>query len=96
VAVAVNCRVAPTATLGVDDVTEIDVSVLAGGGTVLPVPEHPVFAITSGSDRRQARRENDERRRMATCMNLPNMNLPKLIPQEERVSERRVSEERAR
>jgi hypothetical protein len=75
--VAVNCRVEPTATLGADDVTEIDVSVLAGGGVLLEPPEHPVFAITSGSDNRQARMENDERRRMATCMNLPNINFPK-------------------
>ncbi len=69
-AVAVNCRVAPTTTLGVDEVTETDVSVL-GGGTVLAPPPHPVFAITSGREQRQARMEISGRRRMATCMNLP-------------------------
>ena len=67
---AVNCRVAPTTTLGVDEVTETEVNVL-GGGTVLATPPHPVFAITSGSDKKQARMESKERRRMATCINLP-------------------------
>jgi hypothetical protein len=73
--VAVNCRVAPTATLGVDEVTEIDVRVLVAGA--LATPPHPVFAITSGSDKKQARTESKERRRMATCMNLPISNFPK-------------------
>lgn len=61
-AVAVNCRVAPTATLGVDEVTETDARVLFGGGTVLETPRHPVFTITSGRKRRQTRMESKERR----------------------------------
>jgi hypothetical protein len=73
--VAVNCRVPPTTTLGVDEVTETDARVLIGG--VLATPPHPVLAITSGSDRRQARVESGERRRMVTWLNLPDIKFPK-------------------
>jgi hypothetical protein len=76
VAVAVNCRVAPTATLGADEVTETDARVLTGGG-VPATPPHPVLAITSGRTKRQARMANNEPRRMAKCINLPNINFPK-------------------
>jgi hypothetical protein len=65
VAVAVNCRVAPTATLGVDDATETDVSVLFGGGLLEEPPAHAVLAITSEREKRKAGMENNQRRGMA-------------------------------
>jgi hypothetical protein len=66
---AVNCCVAPTATVGVDDVTETDVSVLGGGTVWLEPPPHPVFAITSGREKRQAGMKSEKRRRRVdTCV----------------------------
>jgi hypothetical protein len=65
----VNCRVPPTTTLGVDEVTETDARVLIGG--VLATPPHPVFTISSGRKKRQTRMENNEPRRMAKCISPP-------------------------
>lgn len=65
---AVNCCFAPTATLALDGATETDLSVLVGvgvGGIALPL-EHPVFAITSESKKKEAEMESNQRRRMAT------------------------------
>jgi hypothetical protein len=65
---AVNCCVAPTATVRVDDVTETDVSVLGGGMVWLEPPPHPVYAITSGRKKRQVGIESEKRRRVDTCV----------------------------
>jgi hypothetical protein len=59
----------------VDELTEIDARVLIGG--VLGTPPHPVFAIISEREKRQARMERHQGRRMGTCMNPPNINFPK-------------------
>jgi hypothetical protein len=61
----------------VDDDTEIDVSVFGGGTVLLDPPEHPVLAIISEREKRQARMESNQGRRMGTCMNPPNINFPK-------------------
>ena len=70
---AVNCCLAPTATLALDGATETDLSILGGvgvGGIALPL-EHPEFAITSERKKKETGMESNQRRRMATYVVSP-------------------------
>ncbi len=62
VAVAVNCCVVPAAIVAVAGETEIDVSVLIGGGSDELPPPHPVPAITREKERKKAALDNGKRR----------------------------------